>query len=225
VRLSTVKKAIIKIFSDRNVQLTITLFGIGFLLALMANYPTLEERIEKDTLVPEDGVKRIEARLSRPYDEAHDQSGLDGIQAPLERPSLKSATLELHSETDNTNASIILEQYELPIKSWEIEDGEDKTINMTEYHEAEYIEFKITDGELSYTYTVNHYIQPYSFLSIPGFILMSLSLIFLIKSIASLGPIRVNKEEKNKKRKNQKVIGEILKERTEEVNSRSKEEE
>jgi len=219
VKLSTVKKALIKILSDRNVQMTIALFGIGFLLALTATYPTLEERIEKDTLVPEDGIKKIEARLDQPYDEPHDPYGLDGIQPT----GLKSAALELHSETENTSASIILEQYELQIKRVEIEDGEDKTINMTEYHEAEYIIFEISEGRLSYTYTVNHFIQPYAFLSIPAFILMWISVIFLLRAIALMGPLSVDEEEKKKKRKNQKVIEGILRDRKKGTNSKSEE--
>jgi len=227
VKLSTVKNAIIKIFSDRNLQLTIAFFGIGFILALTASLPILEERVENDTLEGEDSVERIEARLPRPYDEPHDPSGLGRLQEPLlEQPTgLKNASLELRSEEENTNATIILERHDIQIESWEIENGEDKSINLTEYHEAEYIIFEIREGGLSYTYTVNHYIQPYSFLAIPAFILMWVSVIFLIRAIALMGPLSVDEKEKDKKRKNQNVIGEILKERTEEGNSRSKEEE
>jgi len=221
VKLSTLKKAFIKIFSDRNFQLTIALFGIGFLLALTSTFPILEERTENDKLYPEDGVKLIEARIPRPYDEPHRGSEL--LESPV---GLKNATLEIRSETNKTNASIrILDSGEREIKSWEIENGENKMINMTEHHVAEFIEFEIREGELSYTFTVNHYIQPYSFLAIPAFILMWVSVIFLIRAIALMGPLSVDEKEKDKKRKNQKVIGEILKERTEEGNSRSKEEE
>jgi len=207
VKLSALKRALIKIVSDRNVQLTIAFFGIGFLLALAATITSLEERVESETLEPEDGVKRIEARLDRTYDE---EPFLD------HQSGLKNATLELRSGEENTNATIILERYGIQIKSWEIEDGEDKNINMTEYHEAEYIVFKVTDGKLSYTYTVSHYIQPYSFLSIPAFILLWVSVIFLIRAMALMGPIRVDEKEKKKFREDQKVIDDILKDRKEE---------
>lgn len=214
MKFSTVKHAFIKIFSDRNVQLTLALFGVGLLLALTATYPALEERVDEDTLEPEDGVTRIKARLPEPYNKTRNQSGLDRIQQPL--TGLKNASLELRSETDTINASVrILDRGEIPIKSWLIENGEDKVINMTKYQDAEYIEFEVREGRLSYTYTVNHYIQPYSYLSIPAFILMWISVIFLIRAIALVGPLQVDEKERDRIRNDQKVIDKILSDKKE----------
>ncbi len=220
MKLSNIKNAFTKIFSDRNVQLTIALFGIGFILALTATFPILEERIENDKLYPENEDKLIEARIPRPYDKPH-----DGMTEILESPhGLKNATLEIRSETENTNASIrILDSGEREMKSWEIENGENKKINMTEHYEAEFIEFEIREGELSYTFTVNHYILPYSSLSIPAYILMWISVIFLLRAIALMGPLSVDEKEKDKIRKNQKVIDGILKDKKEDVNRKNEE--
>lgn len=224
---SAIKNALIKIFSDRNVQLTIACFGIGLILALTSTIPILEERIENGILKSEDEIERIEARLALPYDEHHEPSRLDRIPELFTEPrtGLKNASLELQSELNITNAKItILDQHEFPIETWTIKNGENKVINMTNFYEAEYIELEVEKGELKYTYTTNHYIQPYSFLSIPAFILMSVSIIFLIRAVALMGPIHVDEKEKDKIRDDQKVIKEILKERAEDKKRKNKDE-
>jgi len=216
LKLSDIGHALVRIFKNRDVLLTIVLFGVGLLLASVASGRVLEERVEGDTLEEGDDIK-IEAKLSRPYDDESD----DGSEL-----GLKNATLELRSETENTKANIsILLPDGHSMNSWEIKEGENKTIDLTEYHRGEHIKFEIEEGRLSYTYTVNEYTQPYYFLSIPAFILLALSLIFIIRAVALMGPLTVDKEEKDKKRKNQKVVEGILKDRGEEGNREKREKE
>jgi len=228
LKFSDIKSFIIQIFTSRDVQLTIALFGIGFLLTVTSTYPTLEERIEEDT-IPAEENKRIEARLPLPYDElAHDDSlleeytgwGIGGHQG------LKNASLELRSNQEDTNANVTLlkEEFEgehgliKEIRRWEMKNGEiedlnDNTINMSEYYQIDYIDFNVTRGELSYTYTVRYYTQSYSILSLPGYVLMIVSIIFFLKAFGSVGPIGLDKEAKEKKRENQKVISRMLEDR------------
>ncbi|MEF8832252.1 MAG: hypothetical protein V5A66_01895 [Candidatus Thermoplasmatota archaeon] len=226
MKLSDVKSLIIKIFTNRDVQLTIALFGIGFLLTVASTYPTLEERVEEDTLTAEDN-KRIEANLPFPNDKSASEDpileewgsqGIGGTQG------LKNASLELSSDRGETNANItLLKDREAKvegvpleeIKSWEMKKGKNFTINMTKYHQTDYIDFNVTKGELNYTYTVRYYTQSYSFLSIPGYVMMIVSIIFLLRAFYTVGPIGIDKEEKEKKKENQKVITQMLEDRKE----------
>ncbi|MBS3781163.1 MAG: hypothetical protein KGY66_01280 [Candidatus Thermoplasmatota archaeon] len=217
MKLSTIKHAIIKIFSDRNIQLTIALFGIGFLLALTATYPALGERIEKDTLSENE---KLEARLPDPYDEPAEPDPLNpGEPIPFLEKSglgLVNASLELRGESDDTNVTVrTLNQAGQTLDSWHIEGRENKTLNLTGNQEIEYINFHIENGELSYNYVVRYYHQPYSLLSIPAYILMWISVIFLIRAIALIGPLRVDEKERDKIRKDQKVIDKILRDKKE----------
>ncbi|MFW6196549.1 MAG: hypothetical protein ACOC5D_04350 [Thermoplasmatota archaeon] len=216
MKLSTVKHALIKIFSNRNIQLTFALFGVGLLLALTATYPALGERIEEDTLSEN---KKLEARLPDPYDEPAEPDPLSpGESIPfLEKPGLGlvNASLELQGESEDTNVTVsILNRAEQTLDSWHIEGKENTTVNLTGNREIEYINFHIENGELSYDYVVTYYHQPYSILAIPAYILMWISVIILIRAIALMGPLReVEEKERDKIKNDQKVLDGILKDR------------
>ena len=196
--------------------MTIAFFLIGFLLALTATYPTLEERIDEESLIGGE-EKRIEAELPRPYGE-QDPSSFGRFPSPMERPvGLINASLELRPKMENTSATIsLLRDGGILIESWELERGEKKNIDLTEYHEAESILIETTEGGLTYTYTVRHYALTYSYLSIPAFVLMWISLIFLIRAIALIGPLSVDEDDRNELREDQSVIDRMLDDRKKE---------
>ncbi len=212
MKLSHIKEALITIFTNRDIQLTLVVFGVGFLLTITATYPALEERIEEETISENN---RIEARLPHPYDEPAGPDPLrPGDNIPfIDRPrlGLVNASLELKGESEDTNATVsTLDREERTLDSWRIEGIGSTIINLTREQEVEYIDFNIENGELNYNYMVRYYHQPYSLLSIPGFILMILSIIFLIRAVALMGPLVVDKKEKDRIKKNQKLIDDMI---------------
>lgn len=216
-----IKELIIKIFTNRDVQLTIALFGVGFILVVASTYPALETRVREDSLTAQNNT-RIEVNLPFPYDKSAPEDSIVGRRDVVGGArGLKNASLVIESDHEETNATVTLLEDEEPkfedigirkIKTFRVRDGETLNINMTEYYQTDYIDFNVTERKLNYTLTVNYYTQPYSFLSLPAYGMMIGSIVPFLRSFYTVGPIGVEEKEKEKTEKNQEKLEKILEE-------------
>lgn len=191
-----------RIITARDFQLTIILFITGVLLAAIATYPTVVEEIEKDRI--DEGAEEIEVTFPR-------LGRKDHIMGRYE--IIKNATLEIQREDEKTNATIIFldeEKEELENKSFE-EDN--KTYDLTYIggiDDLTYLRFEVEEGEITYDYNVAYVDEPYSLLTIPGAILMVISMIFLFRFFVNLPAKKMCKEEKEKFDERQDKVKDIL---------------
>lgn len=193
-----------KIITDRDFQLTIILFGVGFLLAAAATYPTMTEDVKEGTV----GEGDTDVEVFFPVQ----QKGSNPLG---EYDILQNATLEVQGSSEDVNASIIvMGENEKVVEDWEYKGDEDKSFNIYEEvnRDIEYIQFKVHEGELSYEYTVS-YLTTYSSLSFLAYILMVISLIFLFRFLAHISFGEMSKEERKKFEEDQKKLKEILEDR------------
>ncbi len=215
--LGNIKHYLSSIFGNRGIQITILLFVVGLLLIFIGNITTTEETVESETLgTQEDSEIRdlyypgresyLRDTADRIYDDIYTEDGLPGVQ---------SAVLVVQGEDEETNATI-----EVFRGKEEKESIEKETIQGTRSIELDltgkspsHMEFTITSGNITYTYTLEEIVLPYRYLSIPAFICMIAALPTFFWGLSSLNFRKIDDEEKKKLERDQEVVENILKKR------------
>ncbi len=201
MKLSHIKKILKRMITDRNFQVAVTLFVVGFILVAISTYPFLKE-YERENTVERGDDKKIDIK----YTSGVIRTPLGGIEA------LKNATLEFESD-EGTKANItMLSEEGTEIRSIEIDGKENEEVNLSsdKYNNIEYLRFEVREGSLSYTYTLLYYERSYSNLSFLGYAMMIISVLPFFRGLTLLNPRDVGKKEREEMKKNEEVLDDIL---------------
>ncbi|MBS3816934.1 MAG: hypothetical protein KGY76_05165 [Candidatus Thermoplasmatota archaeon] len=202
------KNLLKRIATNRDFQLTVILFGVGLFLAALATYPVLQEDVSEDTIGPEDMESNGELEI-----DIHHPSGQ--INNPVWGPDvLKNATLEFSGKSDDIVANVsVLDSSGDLLMSKEIEGEGAHELDLSDVEDAEYLKFKVQEGELTYTYTVLYYEQTFSDLAFVGAGSMMISTIFIFRFVALMRGEGMDEEERKKMEEDQETVDNILKDR------------
>lgn len=192
---------LIRIFSDKDIQIAVALFAIALILAFAAVTTTTETERLRDILETEDD----EPEFTR--EEIYYPGLLD----------VSNATLEFIAEGGDTNFTVELLNSDFdPLWSntYELEEGEGVNESVPDLHgidsedPPEHLEISnVTGGNLIYTYTVSYSRSPYGLLSIPAMIITLIGMVFGFRGhTVILGEIKRKKMlEKEKEKKEERA--------------------
>ncbi|MFP3871652.1 MAG: hypothetical protein ACOCTR_02395 [Candidatus Natronoplasma sp.] len=200
---------IVRILSNPDIQKGLVFFAVALILAFSAVITTVEEDVDKGTI-------------------GSDEIGLvTNINYPRFM-ELDNATLRLEGDEEvRTEATIRIlnsnyENITLP-EGWtsgrrtimDLSEVENKTLDMTSLKERpRHISFNVTQGNLTYTYTVSYPTKPYSILSLPAAALTLIGMVYAFKGKGViLGEIKrkqMEKEQKEREKKDLKSRDEVV---------------
>lgn len=199
------RSLILRILSNRDIQIGAVLLLIAVILAFAA-------------VVPVAGEMNAEGVLSS------DDPGFVEIDFPALR-HLRNATLEVIADDDVGSAIVrVNHSADLELDSFQLSGGQDFTKDLTnlvpedqEFGEENprFLVFEFDEGNISYDYTATYESQRYRYLSIPAGILTLIGMVFAWKGHGALkGEIirkRMEEEAKKKKEDRQEKEDEISK--------------
>jgi len=191
---------LLRIISNPDIQKGFVFFALALILAFSAVITTVEEDVDSDTFSPEDHglVTNINYPRMREIDEA---------------------TLEIRSDEElESEATIrILDSDYEPIflpEEWTTSDRESMDLSEVENisldltlldEDPRHFSFNVTEGSLTYTYTVSYPRKPYGLLSLPAALFTLIGMVYAFKGKgAILGEIKRRQMEKETEKMREK---------------------
>jgi len=188
---------LIRILSDSNIQKAIAFFSIALILAFISVTTVTETNQIRDEIGVED-------------------PGFYKIDYPT-LLELRNSTLEMKAEEENTNFSLEILASDLQIlwsNNYTLAENEEKSEYIPDLEGIEpessptYLNFNVTEGNLTYMYTVSYSRSRYGLLSLPAAFFTLIGMVFGFKGKAViLGEIKrkqMIEEEKKKKEERKK---------------------
>ncbi len=191
---------LIRIFSDKDIQKAIAFFSIALILAFAAVTTTTETDQTPGEISADDGDADFTIK-----------------NEPIYYPrliALKNSTLELRAEETYTNLSLEIRDSDFESlwdNSYELAEDQEVSLYLPDLrgidqeNSPNFLSFNVTEGNLTYTYTVSYSHSPYGLLSLPAAFFTLIGVVFGFKGKAViLGEIKrrqMEEEEKKKKGK------------------------
>jgi len=194
---------LIRILSDSDIQKAIAFFSIALILAFAAVTTTIETDQLRDEISADDGDRDFTTEF-------------ESIYYPIFL-DLRNSTLDFIAKETNTNFSleILDSDFEhLWSRSYTLEEGEKESEYLPDLdgidqeNPPNYLNFNVTEGNLSYTYTVSYSRSPYGLLSLPAALFTLLGMVFGFRGKGViLGEIKrkqMRKKEKERREEREK---------------------
>lgn len=180
---------LIRVFSNSDIQKGFGLFAIALILAFASVMTTTETDVKgPEEIVPEDhGFKRINYPTY----------------------TVRNATLELDFDPDDEPTGAVKAEIKILNGSYDSiwrtnwYENDSLTLDMMEVDgNPVFLSFNVTNGNLTYTYTVTYSASPYGILSLPAALLTMIGMIYAFKGKGViLGEIKRKRMEREAKKK------------------------
>ncbi len=212
------KGILIRILSNPDIQKGFAFFGLALILAFSAVVTTVEEDVDRDTIGPDD----------------------NGLVINIHYPRLReidNASLEMKGDDDDESKAtikILNSTYDPISLPQEWTTGDSQSMNLTEVENKSldlrlledtprHFSFNVTEGNLTYTYTVSYPSKPYAILSLPAALLTLIGMVYAFKGKGViLGEIKRRQAEKEARKKKEERGKEKEEEDVEEESETSK---
>jgi len=196
---------LIRILSDKDIQKAIAFFSIALILAFAAVTTTTEtDQLRRGVSADDD-----DRDFTTEFVNIHYPTFLD----------LRNSTLEFIAKETNTSFSLEILDSDLEhlwSRSYSLDEGEKESEYLPDLdgvnseNPPSYLNFNVTEGNLSYTYTVSYSRTPYGLLSLPAAFFTLLGMVFGFRGKGViLGEIKrkqmMEKENKKKEEREKKT--------------------
>lgn len=208
---------LIRMFSNRNIQLGFTLLAIALILAFVAALPRQVSSTDNETFSEGGHIP-----LSQPYLPVN-----SSVTLTYNVEDGNSGSAEIWFERDGEEISIPdVEEYEI-----HLQDGESHTQDLIELEETpDEVHFEIPDqnGQIEFSHTIVQETRPYGLLAFPALLFLFIGMVYAYKGrsviAAELKERKMREEAKKKaKEKTQKESIEVDDEGTENAEEDHKE--
>ncbi|MBS3816024.1 MAG: hypothetical protein KGY76_00485 [Candidatus Thermoplasmatota archaeon] len=182
---------LIRIISNKDIQKGFGLFAIALILAFTSVTTTIETDVKDEEVGPE-------------------EESFERIHYP--RYTVRNATLELDFEPDGDSTTHSEAEIKVLNASyddiWETTWNQNfsRTIDMTDLDGTPYyLSFNVTNGTLTYSYSVTYPNKPYSILSLPAIVFTLVGMVYAFKGRGViLGEIKMKRMEEERKKQMEK---------------------